>query len=169
MADLHHDRYGRPRYVVDDAGCWVWQAAFDKDGYGRLWWGGQTRRAHRVYYTQLVGEIPGCLEIDHLCRVRCCVNPAHMEPVTKLENVMRGVGPSAQNARKMHCAHGHPLSGKNLYVLRTADGTKRRCRVCMKREAAKRRENFTPEYRAILAARQRAYTARLREKAAQHG
>jgi hypothetical protein len=71
------------------------------------------------------------LQIDHLCRVRHCVNPAHMEPVTPRENILRSpVALAAINARKTHCPQGHPLSGANLY--RTPQGF-RACRECRRK------------------------------------
>ena len=84
--------------------------------------------SHRLAYELEIGPIPAGLEIDHLCRVRNCVNPAHLEPVTHAENIRRGTGPLAENARKTECVHGHPLEGANLYV-RPGDGH-RQCRAC---------------------------------------
>lgn len=75
---------------ADDAGCWRWLLALDRDGYG-VWHhdGGRKRAAHRVMYELVVGAIPDGLELDHLCRVRSCVNPAHLEAVTHRENSRR--------------------------------------------------------------------------------
>jgi hypothetical protein len=92
--------------------CEPWTGSVDSEGYGRT----RGRRAHRVVYEREVGQIPEGFTIDHLCRNRRCVNPAHMEPVPNGVNVLRGYGPPAQNARKTHCAHGHPLTGANLYI-----------------------------------------------------
>lgn len=69
--------------------CWLWQGWADRDGYGALDVGGRFTRAHRFAYEELVGPIPDGLTIDHLCRVRNCVNPDHMEPVTLAENTRR--------------------------------------------------------------------------------
>ena len=72
-------------------GCWLWTAGKDTDGYGKFRYRGSDIRSHRWAYHQLVGPIPDGKEIDHLCRVRACVNPAHMEPVTNKENHARTV------------------------------------------------------------------------------
>lgn len=121
------------KYAVDPkTGCWNWTACKVR-GYGMIGVtphnGGKQRPigAHRVAYELLVGPIPEGLSIDHLCRNRCCVNPAHMEPVTPVENVMRGIGFGAENAVKTHCACGLLLSGENLMVRRNGW---RVCRAC---------------------------------------
>lgn len=87
--------------------CWLWRAHRLPTGYGQFYFDGQMRYAHRVAYELFVGPIPAGLTIDHLCRVRACVNPDHLEPVTNRENILRGVAPSALNARKTHCIRGH--------------------------------------------------------------
>lgn len=123
---------------VDKSGdCWLWTAS-KRNGYGQLglWKEGRVEYAHRIAYELLVGPIPDGLVIDHLCRVRHCVNPAHMELVTRGENVRRGEGQGGRFYKpKTHCIHGHPLSGKNLYVDPTG---KRVCRAC-RREVDRRR------------------------------
>lgn len=111
--------------------CWRWQGTLTNDGYGLVTVGDKKKLAHRLSYTFFVGPIPDGQEIDHLCRTRNCVNPAHLEPVTHRENVLRGEGLAAQNARKTHCIHGHALSGDNVYVKKSG---KRQCRTC-KRES----------------------------------
>lgn len=78
------------RYVVDENGCWIWQGYLTPAGYGRAHMDGNMRPAHRVVYTHLVAPVPRELVLDHLCRVRACVNPDHMEPVTNAENLRRG-------------------------------------------------------------------------------
>ena len=94
-------------YVVQENGCWEWVGFVNPKGYAHLCHKGKQVRAHRHYYEQEYGPIPEGLEIDHLCRSRACVNPAHMEAVTGRENVLRGIGHTAQNARKTHCKRGH--------------------------------------------------------------
>ena len=106
--------------------CWAWMAGKVK-GYGTFWDGTRTARAHRFAYELLVGPIPDGLDIDHLCRNRGCVNPDHMEVVTNRQNVLRGIGPTAENAVKTHCAHGHPFSPENTHIRPSG---RRTCRAC---------------------------------------
>lgn len=112
---------------LDDNGCWLWTKAKNPDGYGKISVGNKSRSAHRVVYETLRGEIPAGFQIDHLCRVRHCVNPDHLEPVTPRENTLRGDTPAAHNAAKTFCPHGHPYSEENTY--RGTDGL-RRCITC---------------------------------------
>jgi hypothetical protein len=84
--------------------------------------------AHRLVYEELVGPIPEGMELDHLCRNTSCVNPAHLEPVPHRVNVLRGVGPTAENAVKTECVNGHPLTGRNLCIRKEGG---RKCRTCL--------------------------------------
>jgi hypothetical protein len=119
-------------------GCWEWIGPRSPKGYAMLSRGRKPVRAHRFMYRLLRGEIPAGLQLDHLCRVRHCVNPWHLEAVTARVNVLRGIGPTAQNAQKTRCPLGHPLSDENTY--RNAQG-ERRCRICRRssQERYKRR------------------------------
>lgn len=124
--------------VNDMTGCWIWTGPLDTYGYGQARMTGRTPIAHRVVYTDVVGAIPEGLELDHLCRVRACVNPAHLEPVTHRVNVLRGKGIAAVAADTKSCPQGHPYDGRNLLVF--SDG-KRRCRACRNaRDAAWKRK-----------------------------
>ena len=112
--------------------CWTWLAYKDVDGYGQVKIDKRMKVAHRAVYELLVGPIPEGLICDHLCRNRNCVNPAHIEIVTQRENVLRGVGPSAQHAGKTHCPSGHAYSAENTNYARG----KRDCRICRKKRDA---------------------------------
>ncbi len=113
------------KWSKDEKGCWLWSGYLTPDGYGRFQLDRSSRVAHRVGYEIYVGRIPDGLELDHLCRIRHCVNPDHLEAVTHEENLRRGeIG--TYNALKTHCPAGHPLSGDNLYV----NSGRRHCRAC---------------------------------------
>lgn len=111
--------------VEKTEGCWLWTASQD-NGYGNFWSGTRQMRAHRWSYERLIGPVPDGLELDHLCRVRHCVNPDHLEPVTHRENSRRGVV-GWNNASKTHCPQGHPYDERNTRY-RGPDG--RSCRIC---------------------------------------
>jgi HNH endonuclease len=119
--------------------CWLWTGAL-VDGYGAIYGAleGGTKKAHRVTYELSVGPIPPGLQLDHLCRVRHCVRPSHLEPVTQRENIYRGQAPPSINASKTHCDHGHLLAGDNLRIYRGC----RYCKACRRiwTEADRRRK-----------------------------
>lgn len=108
--------------------CINWTGWLDPQGYGRI----KTRMAHRVIYERQYGPLPAELVIDHLCRNPSCVNTAHMEPVTRRENTLRGNGPAAQNAAKTMCKRGHDFTPGNTYL----HGGSRRCRACNRARSA---------------------------------
>ncbi len=104
------------------SGCWLWTAA-ETNGYG--YYGirtGVIRRAHRVAFIALVGDVAADLDLDHLCRVRCCVNPAHLEPVTRKVNLDRSplVNPTRHDA---HCKCGAEFTN-------SPTGRERYCKTC---------------------------------------
>jgi len=133
-------------------GCWEWTGSLNEYGYGRWYAKGTSLRAHRQAFIALRGPIEDDLVIDHLCRVRHCINPWHMEPVTRGENVLRGDGITARNTRATHCPHGHAYSESNTYMHRGF----RKCRECMR---IKNRESWKKDpaaYNAKTRARRRA-------------
>lgn len=128
-----------------ETGCWEWTASKTGDGYGQLRAEGTMRRAHRVAYELIEGPIPEGLQLDHLCRVRHCINPAHLEPVTPVENMRRApVSVSVINAAKTRCDAGHEFTPENTYLRPKG---RRGCRTCNRVAVAR-------------------YTARQRERAA---
>jgi hypothetical protein len=94
--------------------------------YGRLK-GKKLILAHRFEYEKVYGKIHSDLVIDHLCRNGLCVNPKHLEAVSNKENILRGEGICAINARKTHCKRGHLLSAENTYCRKNG---KRDCKLC---------------------------------------
>jgi hypothetical protein len=120
----------RVRCAEDPNICWEWIGYRNTNGYGCVFDKTARRmvRAHRWAYERWVGPIPDGLQIDHLCRNKRCVNPAHLEPVTLVENVLRGESPWAQRRRQTHCKNGHAFSPENTHISRLR-GT-RRCRKC---------------------------------------
>lgn len=131
---------GLRKFAADEAGCWLWSGTVNEKGYGRVRFGGRSGApAHRSVWIALGGHIPDGLEMDHLemdhlCRVRGCVNPAHLEPVTHAENNRRAA------AAQTHCKQGHEFTEDNLI-----SGPQRRCKACHRRQ--------WHEYQARLRAR----------------
>ena len=124
MVDLDDRFWSKVRTGED---CWLWTACTNQMGYGRFVIQRKWFVAHRLSYESVHGPIPDGLELDHLCRVRRCVRPEHMEAVTHAENVRRGNG-----GRKpaTSCPRGHRYEGANVYV--RPDGRGRGCRTCRK-------------------------------------
>lgn len=124
-----------PTYAPHLGPCWIWND--DPDDYGRFWLDGRAQMAHRVAYRWLVEQIPDDLDIDHLCRVHGCVNPAHLEPVTVQINLLRGETHAASNALKTHCPAEHEYTEANTYV--EPDGG-RQCKTCSRERQQQRWE-----------------------------
>lgn len=130
---------------IAPSGCLEWTGGLNGSGYGQFYVGMEKNPntgkgyAHRWAYEHFVGAIPEGLHLDHLCRNRKCCNPNHLQPVTMLENIRRGVGPSSRNARKTHCPKGHEYSGDNLYEHPRKN--MRYCRTCNRARAQAARDS----------------------------
>jgi hypothetical protein len=129
------------RYVSVDGGCWV---VDQNRRYPRIHIRGSEYLAHRVSCKLMGGGIVDGFEVDHLCNNKKCVNPAHLEPTTHIENYKRadksrlGWKPDGymnNNAKKTHCKRGHPFSGDNLAY----DGGRRVCKTCRRMRAARKK------------------------------
>ena len=128
MKRIYGDTPARLLTYVDmdgPGGCWIWLRSRQPSGYGQLKVDGKTIYAHRALYELIRGQIPEGKHIDHLCRVRACCNPWHLEVVDPIENWRRGQSPTRLNADKTHCSRGHSL----VDAYRDADGH-RECRPC---------------------------------------
>ncbi len=112
---------------ITESGCWIFMGHVTEYGYARVGFQGRQVRVHRLFYEHFIGPIPSGLVSDHLCRVRCCVNPWHLEPVTDRTNTLRGNSVSAIESRKISCKRGHSFSPENT---RITVGRRRRCRIC---------------------------------------
>ena len=115
--------------------CWLWTAGITHNGYGKFGERGKTLRAHRVAYERYIGKIPDGFILDHLCRVRRCVNPNHLEAITHKENTIRGES-NNQYKGKTHCIRGHEFTEENTRLRKFKNKTtgevtsKRSCKAC---------------------------------------
>lgn len=122
--------------------CWLWTGADsgDDDPWGKVWDGQRVVPAHRWIYEEAYDvRLPPEIEPDHLCKVRLCVRPSHLDPITKRENVMRSNAPGPLAVRTNHCKRGHEFTPENTRIRRSDGG--RECRSCarMRNRAAKER------------------------------
>jgi hypothetical protein len=106
--------------------CWNWKGYLQPNGYAA--YGSKKNRdyAHRISYRLFKGEIPNGLDIDHLCRNRKCINPEHLEAVSRRINLLRGIGFPSIEAAQTHCIHGHEFNQVNTNF----NSGKRKCRAC---------------------------------------
>lgn len=145
-----------------NTGCWLWVGSVRADGYGEVRVGGRLgmrQRAHRIVYEIHRGPIPGGLQLDHLCRVRCCVNPDHLEAVASRENLLRGLTIPAAHAVKDQCPRGHAY-----YVKKNGA---RGCRSChaaqerVRRAKARAHPDAGGSHEAFIAVQKAAQELRL--------
>lgn len=123
------DRFLKYAMPEPNSGCWVWLGQIaNKYGYGTMWLNGRKVTAQRASWILLRGQIPDKYEIDHKCNNPSCVNPDHLRPLTKKENLAQRV------LTKKYCRKGHPLADGNLIYEK--GGTVRRCKIC--RQARRR-------------------------------
>ena len=136
------DRFWSKVTVAGDDECWEWTGATHK-GYGKIMLiHGVFAAAHRLAYEFLVGPIPPKMQLDHLCRNRGCVNPAHLDPVTNQENARRGL----RGSLVTHCVHGHAYTQANTFVRKNG---RRACRTCNRlRNKNKADAAYWRDYRA---------------------
>ena len=127
------DRFMKMFTPEPNSGCWLWLGSTTHDGYPVLKVSLQRFNvyAHRLSYELFCGEIPEGLEVDHLCRVRCCVNPDHLEAVTPGINQLR----AGFFRMKTHCKHGHEFTPENTYTSKAGHKTMRVCRTCANQRA----------------------------------
>jgi hypothetical protein len=150
MAKINVADRMQPKTAIMPNGCWEWTGALDGSGYSMMWYEGRCRRAHVVMYELTKGKIPKGLQIDHTChkpadceggdgcRHRRCINPDHLEAVTKQENGKRGhhrwqkfyaCGHAFQRA-KTHCPSGHEYTPDNTAIHTKKGYNYRRCKQC---------------------------------------
>jgi len=139
------------RLTIAPSGCLLWTGAKTGNGYGHMSIGGRLYQVHRLMYEIFAGPIPNGLELDHLCKVRLCASPAHLEPVTHRVNVLRGDSPAALQILRTHCPYNHEYTAANTYVSRTG---KRQCRTCNKAKCRQYRATgstvaFTGQFAAV--------------------
>ncbi len=125
LAEVTELKYAVLVLIANQTPCDIWPGSLDKDGYGRT----HGTLVHQRAYREAYGPVPDGLELDHICRVRACRNPQHLEAVTHTENMRRGDREAYGNYQrsKTHCPWGHPYSGDNL--MSRACG-RRGCRTC---------------------------------------
>lgn len=157
---------------VTESGCWIWTGCSTKQGYGSFGWKDENGKgvlalAHRISWALSRGPIPDGLVIDHLCKVTCCVNPDHLEPVTQKENYWRSnarEGTIAFNASITTCPQGHEYTPDNT-LIRINRGYKcRRCKTCENIRIKIR--NSKRDHRKLGAIRRAKAKARLAERRA---
>lgn len=141
-----------PEYAPHLGACWIWTGGKSSEGYGHFQAGtgnltSRQMQAHQFAFEELIGPVPFGLVLDHLCRIRLCVRPDHLEPVTHQVNIARGQCPSAIIVRSGKCKRGHPRTPDNL--TRNANGKGHQCKTCNREDARQRKLDgkMTQSYR----------------------
>ena len=123
------------------AACWLWQGGRNNSGYGSF----RGQGVHRYAYEKWVGPIAPRMTIDHLCKVKLCINPTHLEAVSLRENILRGRGWVWHHVQATHCPQGHPYDAENTNHRRG----RRYCRACERaRDRGRRDATYWRDYRA---------------------
>ncbi len=146
------------RLVPGENGCLIWPGTKHRLGYGKTKIAHKDVFVHRIVFEHVRGAVGEGLVLDHICRNRLCANPDHLEPVTAQENILRGEGLPAQNARKTHCRRGHAFEGDNV---RLDSKGSRECCECKRIAWRKRREL----HRDVWLEQHRAQAQRARDRA----
>lgn len=116
------------RYSVDPGGCWIWHGAVSNGRYGSIFYQGRMQKAHRVAWILVNGPVPENRDLDHLCRNTRCINPDHLEPVSRSENLRRSPLMDRHSMRT-HCIRGHEFTSENT---RRRSNGHRVCKECMR-------------------------------------
>jgi hypothetical protein len=133
-----NERFERHVTRTDAESCWEWAGTRSRNGYGFVHLRDRSKAlAHRVAYERAIGEIPEGMVIDHLCRNRACVNPAHLQVVTNQENLRRGLGYRLRNGMDSACINGHDYTPENTYT-NPNNSSDIRCRECARTRNRKR-------------------------------
>ena len=128
-----------------NGGCWLWTGVDNGNGYAMFWWLERKQKvpAHKLAYEILIGPVPKGLDLDHLCRVRSCVNPAHLEPVTRAVNLLRG-DRKTKLPKREKCDNGHALDELNTYSYKGS----RMCKTCRRDTLRAWRRHNPEKYKA---------------------
>lgn len=130
--------------VKQEGSHWIWTGPPQGNGYGMFCYKGTHTLAHRWSYTFFIGDIPPYLVLDHECRIRLCVYPWCLDPVTDAVNIARGASVSVLNGKKTHCPKDHPYTPENTYVYKG----KRQCVAC--RAVHNRNRKKKPKFPAVV-------------------
>ncbi len=131
------DRFESDIATVPESGCWIWMGRTRPNGYGVFSILRRLELAHRISFWLYRGAMQPGKQLDHLCRVKLCVNPFHLREVTARVNTLAGDSPTARNAKKTHCVNGHLLVDGNIYRY----GRHRFCKTCNLERAKHYRKN----------------------------